>query len=305
MSVLASPFGVSPTMLETTHGQVACYTEGSGPTVVLLHSLNAAASSMEMAPLFTKLSVDHHVVAIDWLGFGASDRPDLHYRPEIYLQVLDAVLASLDGAPPAVIALSLPCQYVAILASRSPERFGPLTFISATGVGRYPGAHRGIGIRQAAEAVLRLPGLGTTLFRLLARRRTIDRFLDGTVVDPASLPERYRAYAVATAHRPGADRAPVAFICGLLDAPEAATAYRRVEVPTLLIYGDHPRFSDPEAMEEVADHNPALRFRQLTGSGDLPQWERPDLTLGLIREFLGESESFDRGWSRPAESQVA
>ncbi len=292
-------------MLDTPDGRVACYTDGSGPTVLLLHSLNAAASSMEMAPLFRRLSVDHHVVAIDWLGFGASDHPDLRYRPETSLRVLDAVLASLEGTPPAVIALSLPCQYVAILASRSPERFGRLTFISATGVGGYPGAHRHMGLRRAAEAVLRLPLLGTTLYRILTRRRTIDGFLDGTVLDPASLPEHYRAYAVASAHRPGAHLAPVAFICGLLDAPEAAAAYGRLDVPTLFIYGDHPRFSDPEAMEEVADDNPSLEFRQLTGSGDLPQWERPDLTVELIREFLGVPESFDRHGSPAAESQVA
>ncbi len=291
-------------MLDTPDGRIARYATGSGPTVLLLHSLNAAASSMEMAPLFTKLATDHHVVAIDWLGFGASERPDLRYRPEIYLRVLDRVLDSLDGAPPVVIALSLPCQYVAILASRAPERFGRLVLISATGVGRYPAAHRGIGVRRAAEALLRAPFVGSTLFRLLTRQRTIDGFLDGTVVDPASLPERYRAYAVATAHQPGADRAPYAFICGLLDAPEAPTAYLRLEVPTLLLYGDHPRFSDPDAVEALADGRRALRFERLTGSGDLPQWERPELTIGLIREFLDDAESRDRGTSSTAQ-QVA
>ena len=80
------------TMLDTPDGRIACYAAGTGPTVLLLHSMNAAASSMEMEPLFTALAADHHVVAIDWLGFGASDRPDQPYRPERYLRVLDAVL---------------------------------------------------------------------------------------------------------------------------------------------------------------------------------------------------------------------
>ncbi len=285
---LPSPVGVPATLLDTPEGRVACYAAGSGPTVLLLHSINAAASSMETAPLFMALSADHHVVALDWLGFGASDRPDLPYRPETYLRVLDAVLDSLGGAPPVVIALSLPCQYVAILASRRPERFRRLVFISATGVGRFPAAHRGLGLRRAAEAFLRVPFVGSTLFGLLTRRRTIDGFLDRTVADPASLPERYRAYAARTARQPGADRAPLAFICGLLDAPEAASAYARLEVPTLLLFGDRPRFTDPEAMEAFAAPRAALQFMRLSGSGDLPQWERPEITADLIRGFLEE-----------------
>ena len=235
-----------------------------------------------------------HVTAIDWLGFGASDRPDLRYRPETYLRVLDAVMDRLGPEPPVVICLSLPCQYAAIRASRSPERFRRLVLISATGVGRYPAAHRRMGLRRAAEGILRLPLVGSTLFRLLTRRRTIDRFLDSTVVDPATLPERYRAYAVQTAHQPGADRAPLAFICGLLNAPVAADAYARLTVPTLLLYGDHPRFSDPDAMEALAGRQPWLRFTRLSDSGDLPQWERPELTVELVRGSIdgaGELES--------------
>jgi pimeloyl-ACP methyl ester carboxylesterase len=172
--------------------------------------------------------------------------------------------------------------------------------ISATGVGHYPAAHQGMGVRRAAEALLRAPFVGSSLFRLLTRRRTIDGFLDGTVVDPTSLPERYRAYAVATARQPGADRAPLAFICGLLDAPEAPAAYVRLAVPTLFLYGDHPRFSDPDAMEALAEGKPELRFERLTGSGDLPQWERPELTIGLIREFLDDGERLQQEGSSPA-----
>ena len=284
---LHSPFDVQATMLDTPEGMVACYDTGSGPTVLLLHSVNAAASSMEMAPLFTGLAADHRVIAVDWLGFGASERPVLRYRAETLLRVLDAVLDSLGGDPPVVICLSLPCQYVAILASRFPERFRRLVLISATGVGRYPAAHQRMGLRRAAEGILRLPLVGSTLFRLLTRRQTIDRFLDSTVLDPATLPERYRAYAVASARQPGADRAPLAFICGLLDAPEAADAYAGLTIPTLLLYGDHPRFSDPDAMEALADGHEWLRFTRLTESGDLPQWERPEITLELIREFIG------------------
>ncbi len=276
-------------MLDTPDGRVACYAAGAGPTVVLLHSMNAAASSMEMSTLFTALAAGHRVVAIDWLGFGASERPDVAYRPATYLRVLDTVLDSLDGPPPAIVALSLPCQYVAILGSRRPDRFDRLVLISATGVGRFPGAHRRMGLRRAAEVILRMPLVGSTLFRLLTRRRTIDRFLNGTVVDPAMLPERYRAYAVASAHQSGAERAPLAFICGLLDAPEAASAYTRLQVPTLLLYGDHPRFSDPDAMEVLAEGRPALQFRRVTDSGDLPAWERPADHRGAHRAVPGRT----------------
>src|SRR5688500_10817894 len=63
------------TILNARAGCVSCYedTSGSGTPVLLLHSINAAASAYEMRPLFEALRGERPVFAPDLPGFGLSE----------------------------------------------------------------------------------------------------------------------------------------------------------------------------------------------------------------------------------------
>ena len=63
------------------------YTEAGEPDdddLVLLHGINAAATSREWRTAFEALAEDYHVVAPDLPGFGRSDRPPLTYSASLY-----------------------------------------------------------------------------------------------------------------------------------------------------------------------------------------------------------------------------
>ena len=49
-------------------GRIAVYAGGSGPPVLLVHSVNALASAAEIRPLFEALRQDHSVYALDLPG---------------------------------------------------------------------------------------------------------------------------------------------------------------------------------------------------------------------------------------------
>ena len=59
-------------------------TRVSGKPLLLLHSMNAAPSSMEMKPLFEHYRQQRPVYAPDLPGFGQSERADRSYSPEFY-----------------------------------------------------------------------------------------------------------------------------------------------------------------------------------------------------------------------------
>jgi pimeloyl-ACP methyl ester carboxylesterase len=281
---LPPPVDAQSRTISTPYGALRAFEAGSGPTVLLLHSFNAAGTTYEMRPIFEDLARDHRVVAVDWLGFGLSDRPDIEYGPDVYQDVLGYILDDLGPEPVDVIALSLPAQYVAIRAGETPERFRSLVLISPTGLGRFGGAAGAPG-----ETILRvfdLPLIGRTFYNGLTLRPVIRRFLVDIFADPARLDPQYEWYAWATARQLGALHAPVYFVAGLLNDPGAEDAYRSLRTPTLLVFGDHPRFTDPEAAAAVAGQNSALRFETIAGSGDLPQWEQREETLRRVRAFL-------------------
>jgi pimeloyl-ACP methyl ester carboxylesterase len=285
--LLPPPVQGLPFDVETPAGRVAGYALGEGRTVLLLHSFNAAGAGVELAPLASRLAAHRRVVLVDWLGFGTSDRPDAPYGPALYGEQLESIrAAALQPGETSVdvVALSLPGQYVVVAAADHPERFGRIVLISPTGFGRFKGS---AGRRpRDMYRFLRWTGIGRLLFAILARRRVIRWFLRQTFADPARIPLSHERYCWRTCQQPGAWRAPLAFVSGLLNDPRAGDAYERLANPTLLVFGDHPRFTDAAASEALVAANEHLRRTTVERAGDLPQLEHPDETAALVEEFL-------------------
>ncbi len=243
---------------------------------------------MELAPLAMRLAEKRRVVLVDWLGFGTSERPDAPYGPEFYGDQLEQIrVASLRPGETAVdvVALSLPAQYVVVSAAGHPERFGRIVLISPTGFGRFKArAGRTSGNLYRA---LRLSGIGRLLFAILARRQVIRWYLRQIYTDPEQVGREYELYCWRTSQQPGAFYAPLAFVAGMLNDPRAEDAYPRLANPTLLVFGDHPRFTDPPAAEGLVAANDYLRIITIQHAGDLPQLEQPDEMATLVEGFLG------------------
>jgi pimeloyl-ACP methyl ester carboxylesterase len=287
-SLLHPPVPGASFDLQTGAGRVRGYRLGEGPTVLLLHSFNAAGAGVELAPLATRLAAHRRVVLMDWLGFGTSERPDAPYGWAFYGEQLELIReAALQPGETTVdvVALSLPAQYVAVAAASRPEQFGRLVLISPTGFGRFGGG-TGRG-SPALYRFLRWTGIGRLTFAVLARRRVIDWYLRQIFVDPSRIPPGYAQYCWRTCQQPGARWAPLAFVSGLLNDPRAAGAYLRLANPTLLVFGDHPRFTDPPAAVALVAANRHLRSTTIAGAGDLPQLEEPDATAAVVEAFLG------------------
>jgi pimeloyl-ACP methyl ester carboxylesterase len=284
---LPPPIQGTPFDVETPAGRVSGYRLGEGRTVLLLHSFNAAGAGIELAPLASRLAEHRRVVLVDWLGFGTSDRPDVPYGWELYGEQLEHVRAAALGPGETsvdVVALSLPGQYAVVAAAEHPERFGRIVLISPTGFGRFKGSAGRTS--RALHRSLRLTGIGRLLFAVLARRRVIRWFLRQTFADPERVPREYERYCWRTCQQPGAFRAPLAFVSGLLNDPRAEGAYGRLANPTLLVFGDHPRFTDSAAAEALVAANGRLERVTIERSGDLPQLEQPDETAAVVEGFL-------------------
>jgi len=284
---LSAPIAGVPFDVETAAGRVSAYELGQGQTVLLLHSFNAAGSGIELAPLASRLAEHRRVVLVDWLGFGTSDRPDAPYGWALFGEQLEGIrLAALRPGETSVdvVALSLPGQYVVVAAAEHPERFGRIVLISPTGFGRFKG-DAGRNSRNI-HRFLRRTGIGRLLFAVLARRQVIRWFLRQTFADPQHVPREYERYCWRTCQQPHAYRAPLAFVSGLLNDPRAEAAYERLPNPTLLLFGDHPRFTDPAAAETLVAANSQLERITIEHAGDLPQLEQRDETAAVIERFL-------------------
>ncbi len=260
-------------------GKLSYYVDPQGVNwpLVLVHSVNAAASAFEMRPLFDHNRGQRPVFALDLPGFGFSDRTVRSYNFMLYEDALTELLSSQVGAPADVVALSLGSEFAARAALRRPELFHSLALISPTGLGlpattRSSQKARAQGNSDSLYAAFSLPLWGRPLYDFIATRRSILFFLQKSFVGP--VPAAMVDYAYATAHQPGAEHAPLHFISGKLFTPAVRrTVYELVTTPTLVIY-DRDGFTNFTALPDLLEKNPHWHAVRLTPSFGLPQFEK-------------------------------
>ncbi|MEI6547604.1 MAG: alpha/beta fold hydrolase, partial [Burkholderiales bacterium] len=140
MATLPSPLAATQPEISGTAGRLALYEAGSGSPVLLIHSINAAASADEVRPLFERLSVTHRVFAIDLPGYGRSQRGDRHYDIALFTAAIDDALDAIGqccgDAPVDLLAVSLSGEFAARAAVRRPHRIRTLTLVTPTGLDR-------------------------------------------------------------------------------------------------------------------------------------------------------------------------
>ncbi len=275
---------------ELMEGQARFYArDGEGVPLVLLHSFNAAASSYEMKPIFDHLAATTRrpLYALDWLGFGLSDRPPVRYRPMLYQRQLRRFLSEYVNAPADVVALSLGSAYAAVVAAASSFLVRKLVLVSPTGLS----SERRTSFAQRAMLGL-ADGAGAfeLFFYRLTRRDALRRFYARQVfLEDTVVPNGLVNYAFLTTHVRGAHYAPRRFIDGTLFlGEEARNAYHHLPRPTLIVVPEHTDglIQSFDALDEIAAHNETYIRTETLPSGLMPQWETPDALFPLLDDFL-------------------
>jgi pimeloyl-ACP methyl ester carboxylesterase len=282
--------------LRSAHaGQVAYYADehAAGRPLLLIHSINAAASAYEMRPLFEHYRDTRPVYALDLPGFGFSERSDRVYTPSLFTDaVLDLLRIMTSGREAAdVVALSLGSEFAARAALEQPDLIRSLTLISPTGLTirmqRNRSEQAGVSpVGATVNRALRFPLWSQAFYDLVASKASIHYFLQRSFVgepDPGLV-----AYAFATAHQPGARFAPLAFLSGRLFSPGIREeVYERLSLPVLTLY-DQDAFVGFDALPDVLARNPRWRAMRLAPSKGLPQFERLDETTRALEAFWQE-----------------
>lgn len=271
-------------------GPLNIYVAGQGRPLLLIHSINAAASAAEVRPLHLGFRSDRRVYSVDLPGFGRSERSDRPYSPRI---MTDAVLACAcalraesGGAAVDALALSLSCEYLARAAMEQPTWFRSIALVSPTGfqkgaVRRAPlGTDRGLPWLYRA---LRGPGWGGVLFRQLTRPSVIRYFLKRTWGSEA-IDETLWAHDVLSAREPNAEFAPLRFLSGYLFSADIHTVYDALTHPVWMSHGVRGDFIDYGDAARLADR---ANWRVTTfPTGALPHFEMPEEFCARYSAFM-------------------
>jgi pimeloyl-ACP methyl ester carboxylesterase len=228
------------------YGDVAYSVSGRGTPVVLLHSLYAGSSSAEWEENFSALAQSHTVYALDFLGWGLSDKPRHFFRPADYAEQIRHFIQNVVQVPSeekcAVIASGAACQFALLAVQEAPELFSKIALIcppSEETIADYAGETKE-GFPEKRHPIYRaltLPIIGQALTNGLTSRPRLEAmtrqelFFDESRITPGAISRRH-----INAHQPGAQNALAAQIAGLLRT-DWQSAWSTLEIPALLVWG--------------------------------------------------------------------
>ncbi|MEM9860723.1 MAG: alpha/beta fold hydrolase [Myxococcota bacterium] len=253
--------------------------------VLLVHSVNAAASAYEVRPIFERLR-ERKVYALDLPGFGRSERPKRRYTPALMTEALriatEHVSARHGGAPIDALAVSLSCEFLA----RAADEYGgyrTLGFVAATGLEGRNGPRGTTRAQPVVRSIVACSWWSAGLFRGLTRPRVIRFFLRKTW-GRRGIDEGLQAYCEQSTRVPGAKHAPLSFLSGELFSADASLLYEALEVPVWSAYGVRGDFAHYGASTHL-ESGPNWTMQRFD-SGALPHFEMPREFLTAYAQFL-------------------
>jgi len=277
--------------LDGRAGRLNYYVAGSGQPLLLIHSINAAASAYEMRPLFEHYRASRRVYALDLPGFGFSDRTARDYTPRLYvdaiLDMLDEIKRESGVSSLDVLALSLGAEFLARAASEHPDRFSTLALVSPTSFGkadRNYGSPNSVRGNPALRSLFAFRLWSRALYDLLTSRASMRYFLAKTFGSNEAIDQGLSNYDYLSAHQPGAQHAPYAFIAGLLFSADISRIYDSLGLPVFLAHGVRGDFTDYGGTQRVASRpNWTIQVFQ---TGGIPYFEQPGLFADRYDAFL-------------------
>lgn len=259
-------------------GAVAFQELGSGPAVLLLHSLGPGHHGAEWLAAAERLAESHRVYVPDLLGWGRSDKPRLTYTPDLYLDLLDDFLTEVVREPAVVAAAGSTAPYAVRLAVERPQRVRGLALVAPHGLDG--------GRRAVLRTLVPVPVVGSSALDLMTTRGALARHLRRDVyaaperVDAALLEHHWRA-----AHAPAARPALAAWAAGRLDLP-IADHLRRLEPPVWLAWGRSARHPSPANAILWQHHLPKADLHIFERSSTLPHAEEPQAFANNLAHWI-------------------
>ncbi|GAB4341284.1 MAG: hypothetical protein OHK0047_32910 [Leptolyngbyaceae cyanobacterium] len=260
---------------------------GEGKQILLLPAFSTVSSRAEMRGLAEQLAERFQVIAVDWPGFGESDRPGIDYKPAVYHGFLRSFVQSVFSDPVVVIAGGHAAGYVMQLAQQSPAPWSYVILTAPTWRGPLPtamGEHRKA--YKVLQQIVRLPILGQFLYFL----NTLPWFLRWmyqrhVYADPKHITRSLMAEKWQASRGWGARFASVAFVTGALDPVrdrmQFIDYFQPLPVPVLMVIGEQTPPKSREEMEIVV-HFSGVQVLRMPGSLGLHEEYADELMAGLL-----------------------
>ncbi len=262
---------------------------GQGSPVLLLPAFSTVSSRTELAGIAQILSPHFQVIALDWLGFGGSDRPRVHYDRSLYQQLLQDFVQDCCPHPLAIVAAGHAAGYAIHLAQRQPSLCSKLLLVAPTWKGPFQAMGAPEPVASGARNLVRSPLLGQALYALNTHPAFLKWmyqrhvYVDGDKLTPDFITNKHQI-----TQQPGARFAPAAFVTAGLDPMQDREEWLKVgQSLSMPVKAIVPEQSPPKSKAEMEALTALPHIQEQRISGTLGVYEEYAAEVGHIAlEFL-------------------
>lgn len=223
--------------------RVHCLKAGEGDVpVLLLHGGGYDSASLSYRHGIGPISEHHRVFAPDWPGYGESDKPEMQYSTEYYVDFLGRLMDALGLETASLVGISMGGAIALGFSLRSPQRVDKLVLVDSYGLGgEVPG---GVVV---SYALVRLPLLNKLVWAALGRsRRMVRASLQTVVYDPRAITENLVDEIYHLAQKPGVRKAWRSWQQNEIGWEGLRTNFvdrlHALALPTLILHGSEDRY---------------------------------------------------------------
>ncbi len=247
------------------------------PAILLIHGFGS--STYTWRHLIEPLAERHRVIAVDLLGFGFSDKPDIEYSMDLFSRQVLALLDELQIKRAVFVGNSMGGKISLHTALAAPERVEKMILIDAAA---YP---RGSAGRPLLLSLAAKPCVGEFLsnFNSPGRVRAMlqDAYYDHSKVSDADVDAYY-----APLRTEGGSRAALSLLRSDDFGGDLAAGLPTIQIPALILWGAEDTWIPVSNARRLHEDLPRSELKIFVGTGHTPQEESPELVLPAIQAYL-------------------
>lgn len=260
----------------------------SGSPVMLLHGGGTDSAALSWKEAIPALAASHRVYAPDWPGFGDSDKPDIPYSMETFINCLGGLMDALGLTRASLVGISLGGGVALGYTLRSPERVDRLVLVDSYGLqdkAPFP---------LLSYLFVRMPFVNELTWALMASSREMVRWtLRQMFHDPSRVSEELVDEAYQLMRQPGVGRAWRSLQRSEITPRGVRTVYLdrlgEITAPTLILHGAQDVLVPVACAKEAHARIKGSVFHLVEGSGHWLPREKPEEFNRLVAEFLSVS----------------
>ena len=267
------------------YGNIYYTKSGKGKPVLLIHDLDPTASSYEWKAVTKKLAENHTVYAIDLLGCGRSEKPNMTYTNYLYVQLMNEFISNVINEKTDVIATGDSLSFVVMACQMESKYYDHIVGVCPTDLyelAKAPGRRKNM-----LKFLIELPIIGPFIYNMaVSRNQIIDAFVNNYYYKGHLVPQKLIHTYYQSAHiGDGGGKYLLASIKSYYTNINIVSAIKKINNSICLIGGkEHPYIED--VINDYKEFNPAIEDAYIPNTTCLPQLEAPDKFVKLVNIFL-------------------